>query len=136
MSGRGCVVESPEGVCGGDRKATFFCVSVVVVVVLTEPLDDLSALDLTAGSVGSAGLGTGEDTGRPTPLSLSASWGSSIGGRGRVDKSGRGFVDAIEEGVPAALVPVVPALVDRWIWLGVMLGEEDERRSCLLSGRL
>lgn len=135
VSGRGCVVESPEGVCGGDKKATFFCVSVFVAVVFTEPLDDLRALDLIAGSNGSAGLETGEDTGRPTPLSLSASWGSSIGGRGRLDTSGRGFVDAIEDGVPV-LVPVVPALAERWIWLGVMLGEEDERRSCLLSGRL
>lgn len=110
-SGRGSVDESPEGVCGGERKATFLWVSVLVAEVLTELFVALSALALMAGS---AGLGTGDDTGRPTPLSLSASLGSSIGGRGRVDKSGRGLVDAVEDGVPA-LVPVVPALVERWI---------------------
>lgn len=110
-SGRGCVDESPEGVCGGERKATFLWVSVLVAVVLTELFAALSALALMAGS---AGLGTGDDTGRPTPLSLSASLGSSIGGRGRVDKSGRGFVEDVDEGVPV-LVPVVPALVERWI---------------------
>jgi len=110
-SGRGSVDESPEGVCGGERKATFLWVSVLVAEVLTELFVALSALALMAGS---AGLGTGDDTGRPTPLSLSASLGSSIGGRGRVDKSGRGFVEAVEDGVPA-LVPVVPALVERWI---------------------
>lgn len=117
-SGRGCVEDSAEGVCGGERKATFFCVSVLVFTELAA----LSALALMTGSIGSAGLGTGDDTGRPTPLSLSASLGSSIGGSGRADKSGRGFMDAVDEGVPT-LVPVVPALEERWIWLGgVRLG--------------
>lgn len=87
-------------------KATFFCISELAAVSAT-----LRATDLDGGSEGSAVWGTGEDTGRPTPLSLSASFGSSMGGRGRAERSGKGLVEAREDGVPA-LVPMVPALTD------------------------
>jgi hypothetical protein len=88
--------------------------STLVALTVTEPSTALRELDLIAGVAGSAGDGTRADTGRPTPLSLSASFGSSIGGRGRAVRSGKGFVEEREEGVPA-LVPVVPALADLWI---------------------
>lgn len=106
VSGRGCEVEGPDGVGEREMKATFFCISELAAVSAT-----LRAADLDGGSEGSAVWGTGEDTGRPTPLSLSASLGSSMGGRGRAERSGKGLVEANEEGVPV-LVPVVPALAD------------------------
>lgn len=105
-SGRGSEVEGPDGVGGGEMKATFFCIS-----ELAGESAALRTADLEGGSEGSAVWGTGEDAGRPTPLSLSASFGSSMGGRGRAERSGKGLVEAMEEGVPA-LVPVVPALAD------------------------
>lgn len=87
-------------------KATFFCISELAAVSAA-----LRAADLDGTSEGSGVWGTGEETGRPTPLSLSASFGSSMGGRGRVERSGRGLTEASEEGVPV-LVPMVPALTD------------------------
>lgn len=105
-SGRGCEVEGPDGVGGGDMNATFFCISELAAVSAA-----LRAGDLDGASEESAVWGTGEDTGRPTPLSLSASFGSSMGGRGRAERSGKGLVEAREDGVPV-LVPVVPALAD------------------------
>ena len=87
-------------------NATFFCTSELAAVSAA-----LRAADLEGGSDGSAVWGTGEETGRPTPLSLSASFGSSMGGRGRAKRSGKGLEEDMEEGVPA-LVPVVPALAD------------------------
>jgi hypothetical protein len=109
-SGRGCEVEGPDGVGGGEMKATFFCVSELAAVSAA-----LRAAVLEGGSEGSAVWGTGEETGRPTPLSLSASCGSSMGGRGRAERSGRGLEEAMEDGVP---VVVVPALADLCIWAG------------------
>lgn len=106
VSGRGCEVEGPDGVGGGEMNATFFCISELVAASTT-----LRAADLEGGSEGSAVWGTGEETGRPTPLSLSASFGSSIGGSGRAEMSGSGLVEERDEGVPA-VVPVVPALAD------------------------
>lgn len=106
-SGRGCEVEGADGVGGGDMKATFFCIS-----GLAADSGALRAAGLDGGgSKESVKWGTGEDTGRPTPLSLSASVGSSMGGRGRAERSGKGFVEAREEGVPV-LVAVVLALAD------------------------
>lgn len=112
-SDRGCVSESPEGLCGGERKATFFCASAAAVASLRAP-------NLAAGSAGSAGPRTAGEGGRPTPLSWSVSWGSSMGGRVRA-MSGRGFVEAVDEGV-LAFVPMVPVLADRWIWVREWLG--------------
>ena len=111
-SGRGCEVEGPDGVGGGDMNATFFCISELAAVSAA-----FRAADLAGGSEGSGMWGMGEEGGRPTPLSLSASFGSSMGGRGRAERSGKGFMELREEGVPVVVpvvlvVPVVPVLDD------------------------
>jgi len=118
--GSGSWVLRAEGVGGGERKATFFWTSVPTVVAL------VFALRRAEGSGSCESVGVVEVMVKPTPLS--SSQGSSMGGKGRAQMSGRGLWDEVEVGVPV-LVLTVPALLERWICVELGVG-------CLVKGSI